>query len=162
MKMFSVFMLSNLVAVAAFAWPNVGDTTTYDLNIQSGAQSTAGVLQLQTLAIDTAKDQMTIQQIVNVGGQNNTQSQVVKFSDFQNFAQNVASVLANCTQYGGTIDPVTTPAGTFNACKVADDDSGQKGFIWYADVIYGWAKQVNTQSNGQVVTVTLKALTHGQ
>jgi hypothetical protein len=159
MKMFSVLLISTL-ASAAFAWPTVGDLAVYDLTLQQGtAQPNVGSAQLQVTAIDATKDQLTLVQTTDLGTQHNVQTLPQTLSGFTNMAQATPTVVANCAQYQGTVEAITTSTGVvIQACKMATSQANVTGFTWFGDVVFGMVKQVTTQ-NGQTVTLVLRSAT---
>jgi hypothetical protein len=163
MKNLFSFLLTTVVASSAFAWPKLNDTATYDAAAHLGAQTAVGTLTLLTTAIDVGGDSMTVQQNTFFNNSSSTGSTSVKLSQMQQFAQELPALIADCAHQGGTAETVATPAGTFNTCKIVDDTADQTGFVWYADVLFGWAKQVHTaKSNGEVTEITLKSFSNGR
>jgi hypothetical protein len=65
----------------------------------------------------------------------------------------LTQVSASCAQYGGDIQSVTTPAGTFNACHM--NQQGEDIYL-SADVTFGIVK-VDGTDNGTAYDVSLKA-----
>jgi hypothetical protein len=116
---------------------------------------------LQVTAIDATKDQLTLVQTTDLGTQHNVQTLSQTLSGFTRMAQATPSVVANCAQYQGTVEAITTSTGVvIQACKIATNNaqSSVTGFTWFGDVVFGMAKQVTTQ-NGQTITLVLRSAT---
>jgi hypothetical protein len=153
-------LVLTLTATAAFAWPKVGDTADYDIVVTQGAQSQAITMNVATITVDPTRDLIVQTTTLSANGRTQSQQQSGKLSDTQNFANAIPTLLAQCASRGGTLENVVTPAGTFNSCKIANNDSNSTGFVWIANVVNGWSKIVTTNtSNGQVTTGTIKAFT---
>lgn len=155
MKHLFSFAAISLFASAAFAWPTVGDTATYGAVVAQAGHSITGTVQLTITAINQSTDQLTAQIVQTVNGKSQSETRVVKYSDMANAANQIPQLLANCAQYGGVPEQVTTSAGAFNTCKLASDDGDSKGFTWYANVVFGWVKQSHTNSQGQATDLVL-------
>ncbi len=80
------FILVNLAASAAFAWPTVGDTALYDVQLTGNVPMT-GAYSLSTAAINAGTDEMMIHIMTDFHGAKSTQQTKVKLSDFQKLAQ---------------------------------------------------------------------------
>lgn len=163
MKKFIAIALFNLFSASAFAWPTVGDRANYDMVIDVG-QQIRGSLSLATTELNSSQDQVTVHVTTTVQGEKvNESDNQVSLSEFRRFAETLPSFIAACAQNGGTPETITTPAGTFNTCKIPNDSEGHTGFTWFANVVYGWVKQVdNDTANGQTTTLTLNSFSLGQ
>ena len=152
-----------LAATSAFAWPKVGDVADYDIVITQGTQTQAISMTVATTSIDASKDLIVQTTILSANGRTQSQQQSGKLSDMQNLANAIPGVLAQCASRGGTLENIVTPAGTFNSCKLANNDSETTGFVWIADVVNGWSKITQTNNaSGQVTTATMHAFKAAQ
>ena len=152
-----------LAATAAFAWPKLGDTAHYNLVMTGGTTTATGTLNLQITAIDAAADSVSVTETYTMQGQSGSDVQPAKLSEFQNAKNGVADVVLNCVKYKGTPEVVTFEGGNLKTCKVVDNNEKETGFMWYADVPFGFAKQFHTNTaNGQTQEITMTSFIDGQ
>lgn len=159
-----VFLAAGLlISVQAWAWPSAGDVAEYQIQVHSNGQVYSGQYIMKTIALNAASDILNLEITTVFQGSINTKSVNVKLSEMQQVATRVPVILSRCAEVGGTQEVVDTPAGQFAACKMANDNDKVTGFIWYADVVYGWVKQAKKErANNQVTEVLLTSAKSGQ
>ncbi|MGE3973919.1 MAG: hypothetical protein AB7F59_05260 [Bdellovibrionales bacterium] len=140
-----------LSAMTAQAMPTIGDTAQYNYTI--GAQKVA-VTQKIT-AFNSGANTYNILISANVNGRVINQNQSIEADKLITDAQ-VDAILADCAGNGGTPMMVTVPAGTYQTCKlVQNDESGQPQTIYIADnVAFGYVK-ANGTAQGQTYMIDL-------
>ncbi|MES3037488.1 MAG: hypothetical protein V4736_06225 [Bdellovibrionota bacterium] len=157
------FAVTSLLTSLAFAWPAVGDSSTFvAVSSVSGATSTMEV-KITATAIDAAADTLTLEMVtLAADGQTQTETQTAPLSSFQQLAQALPMLLGNCAAVGGVVEVLKTDAGTFDTCKMTDDSAEQTGFIWFANVPFGFVKQTHTViATGATEELVLKSYVNG-
>jgi hypothetical protein len=144
-----------IISAAAFAWPTVGDQVNYDFTVESNGQSLAGQMSVAVESVNPASDSVGIVTNFTIAGQNQRQASNARLSEMTNLATSVPFVLANCQASGGQPEAVSTPAGVFQACKVAMNDGSRTGFTWVANVKFGFVKIDQIDSANGVRTIAL-------
>lgn len=158
----SFLVVSLLMGAQAWAWPQAGDMAEYQVQVTLNGQSYSGQYIMKTTAIDAAHDSLALEITTAFQGSVSTKAVHVKLSDMQQVAARVPEIVLRCAEIGGVPEILTTAAGPFATCKMANDDEKTTGFIWYADVVYGWVKQVKKErTNNQVTDVLLRAVKIG-
>ena len=156
-----LILVTSLVSAVAFAWPKTGDSISYDFSQIRGSNQILGVLTWSALATDRSRDEISIHITMDTGDV--VQSEVSKDSlaNWENFAIIVRNMIADCIGRGGTPERLATQIGPLDTCKFIVDDATHQGYFWYADVPFGWVKQITTNKhNGTVTELNVKSVIH--
>lgn len=133
--------------MAKFEWP-IKDRPTY-------------YLELEILAIDAGKDQITLRQTTTTsfGGPPQVGESKVSISALPSKAQ-LMEVLRDCRGAGGVPEVITVPAGTFDTCKIAQVDGGLTNTSWLTTVPFASAKitQTGRDSKGYYYDTDLRLI----
>jgi hypothetical protein len=159
MKTIFMSLVSVLFAATAFAMPTVGDNAVYNVTISQGGQSMTGTLESTITAANNGA--YTIESKINMGGQSQVQNDQRTEQDMVSDAL-VGQILGSCAQYGGKMESVTVPAGTFNACALPADPQNGTGYTWVAQVAFGVVKVDTTDTQGQRTYGELKSFKFGK
>lgn len=158
----AVLAVALFAGAEAWAWPQVGDMAEYQIQVNSSGQVYNGQYRMKTTAIDVATDALALEITTVFQGATSTKNVSVKLSDMQQVATRVPDIVLRCAEFGGVAEQLATPAGLFATCKMVHDTANDTGFIWYADVIYGWAKQLKkARASNQVTEVVLSSFHAG-
>jgi hypothetical protein len=159
MKTIFMSLVSMLFAATAFAMPAVGDNAVYNVTISQGGQSVAGTLESTITAANGGT--YTVESKINLGGQSQVQNDQRSEQEMVSDAL-VGQIMGNCAQYGGKLESVTVPAGTFNACALPADPQDVTGYTWVAQVAFGVVKVDTTNTQGQRTYGELKSFKFGK
>ena len=115
----SIFVLSILcICLSAFAnEPKVGDQAV----LNGKYQGEVIALKLELTAYDADANSYTQTLTISNNGQTSSQSETVKNEDLSS-SETLQYVVDNCSQFDGTPETITVPAGTFATCKMNEDD----------------------------------------
>lgn len=168
--MFSKSILSAafvlLASSAAFAFPAVNDSVTFDGNYTQAGNAYPLTLTNSIKSFNAQTSQFLVSEVQTLAGQTQSQDSLVNQDDLISSAQ-VQSLIANCQAQGGALETVATQAGSFDTCRLSQqgEDGGLQTY-WFANVPFGLAKYtVNGQNDdGQPYSIelALKAYTVGQ
>jgi hypothetical protein len=140
----------------ASATPVVGDASKFSVTMVAVDSSTLnGVAEIAL--ISQSGDSFQLAQTVTI--ENNPAEyteQTVKATDLID-DETIASVLENCTQYGGMPQTLNVPAGTFSTCLIRSEKSSS----WIGQVPFGLVRQVNQDENGTLTTLDLMSFVAG-
>lgn len=162
MKITIAALFSFLFASSAWAWPKLGDDALFDVAMSGGPMPMNGTMEYSITSIDANANVVNMKVSVSIMGQSQSENETVKLTDMQNLHDNMPKMVAECAKNGGTPDTVTSPVGTFQACKVSGVDGNQNKIdTWYADSAFGFVKQVITNPKGSINTLTLKSVRNG-
>lgn len=157
MKNLFSFLAVSLMSVAAFAWPTTGDAVTYDLTLNFGGQNVAGDMTMTVQAVNAASDSVSVQTSVNILGRTQVENSSQRLSEMNQFAAGIPQYLANCQGAGGQPEVVSTASGQFQTCKIPNNSSNSQGFIWVANVKFGFVKAVSVDpSSGSSTTIVFR------
>lgn len=154
-KLFVVLGL--LVGSTAMAMPAVGDSADYNFTLDQEGFVLTGTLQMKLTAYDSMKKTYTRETTTTIAGQTSTSTDDTPEADLLTDAQ-VDAEIANCVSLGGTLEPVTVPAGTFDTCALGDTAGNKQ---WTAKVPFGIAKGELMQE-GAKISLELTAFTSGK
>ena len=147
-----------LTASFAFAdrFPSVGDKAVYHVEITQGNVTTSPYdTSTEVTAVDQAASTMTLVTAIIVNGQViQSQSDTTPISTYTDLSSSVE----HCASASGTLEKLTTPAGTFDTCHINQTIAGISENLWYANVPFGLVKSVTNQ-NGMQETMILTSLT---
>lgn len=159
MKAILMSLASVLLATTAMAMPSVGDYSKFNVVVSQGNQKMNAVVENSIVAFDQASGMYTIQQNVSYNGQSQASTEQRAVNEMLTDAT-ATSIMAQCAAYGGALEKVTVPAGTFNTCKLPTDNN--TGFMWIASgVAFGLVK-VDQTENGQKTYGELAAFKNGK
>src|SRR5579885_2126540 len=129
------------MSTAAFAMPAVGDDSVFDAKLVQGNNSATATLEVKLVSYNQNTNTFDEQQTVTQAGQQpSTSDQNVDAGSLPTDLQ-VADVLKNCSQQGGTENTTTVPAGKFKTCDLPfQNNDGSKGTVSIADVPFGIVK----------------------
>lgn len=151
-------VLSLLVLISgsiAFATPAVGDYANYNLTVIQGGQTLTGSYELAIVGKTATGFKVTT--TITVPDQPaQYEEQDVAANQMLGDAQ-IGSILGQCSMYGGTLESVTVPAGTFETCNLPTDT----GRASVASVPFGIVKQSQKSESGEM-TIELKSFVVGQ
>lgn len=147
-------------SVSAFAMPAVGDHAVFNLTYVANGATQTGTATLDLTAFDGTN--YTETQTVTMGGQTGQpQSTQVASSQLITDAQ-ITQVLGNCAGAGGTEASVTTTGGTFDTCQISQtEQDGTQVVANIGKVTFGIVKQVQTNTDGSVVTLEINSFKSG-
>jgi hypothetical protein len=115
-----------------------------------------------TTAHDTASDSWDEQITTSIAGQTSSQDQTLASTSLLTDLQ-AQEIVANCSSVNGTLATITVPAGTFNTCAAPQNNNGETGTVWVADVTFGIVQESLTNaSTGQQITIQLQSQASGQ
>lgn len=153
------FVVATLASVVAFAYPSVKDSATFKGTYAAAAGGSIDFTQtIEIVSFNASASQYTLKNTVVYNGQTNVQNADVAADQLLNNAR-VASILADCSQMGGTLESLTVPAGTFNTCKVPQE---RGSMIWVADAPFGFVKEIYIDEEGSRSEVEMISFAHGQ
>lgn len=159
MKVIFASLVSVLFTATAFAMPAVGDNAVYSLQLSQGGQTISGTLETTITANNAGT--FSIESKIDLGGQKQVQTEQKQANELVSDAL-IADVMANCSNYGGKIQSVTVPAGTFNACALPAQPQDGTGFTWIAPVAFGVVKVDTTDTQGQKTYAELNSFKFGK
>ena len=159
MKTIFMSLVSVLFAATAFAMPTMGGNAVYNVTISQGGQSMQGTLESTITAANSGS--YTVESKINLGGQSQVQNQQRSEQEMVSDAL-VGQILGNCAQYGGKLETVTVPAGTFNTCALPADPQDGTGFTWVGQVAFGVVKVDTTDTQGQKTYAELQSFKFGK
>lgn len=159
MKTIFISLVSVLFTTAAMAMPAIGDNAVYSLQISQGGQSVSGTLETTITANNSGT--FSIESKINLGGQSQVQTEQKSEQEMVSDAL-IADLMSNCANYGGKIESVTVPAGTFNACALPAQPQDGTGFTWIAPVAFGVVKVDMTNPQGQKTYAELNSFKFGK
>jgi hypothetical protein len=140
----------------ALAMPAVGDTATFTGSVVSQGQTIPFQNVIALTQFNAANHQYMQSSVVTSsdGKVLDQQSSWVNETDLLTDAT-VTSLLANCAAQNGVLETVTVPAGTFNTCKITD----QEGAMYnVSNVPFGIVKAVQPKSQ---LNMSLVSFQHG-
>jgi len=149
-----LLILAALVSSPAFAFPAVGDKVTYSLD--DGAVS--GSITLELSAYDAATGNFSKLTVITVGSTVSTTSTTLNRADLLSSDQ-VNSILTNCDLIGGQLEQVTVAAGTFQTCKVEQDDGG---YMNLGAVAFGVVRGETVEEDGTRTLIELTSFVNGR
>jgi hypothetical protein len=149
-----------MFALQANATPSVGDKAVFAVNMKMGNQSMDGHVTFELTGYDKATDVWQQQTTMDFNGQTQVQKSTPAGKDLLTDAI-IADVLSNCAAKGGTVDSVTAPAGTFQACAVPITNDQGTGTVWVSQVPFGYSKWVANRKDGLVITALLESFVDG-
>ena len=143
-----IIALFAFASISAFADAKVGDMAAFDLTVSGMGTGTT----ISTItAFDPATQTYTVKTETNFNGQTEVEEEASPAADMATDAQ-IAAVLANCANYGGTAENITVPAGTFAVCTMNGMSIG--------NVPFGVVKLVQ-MSEGMTITMELSSMARG-
>lgn len=112
-----------LFSSAVMAMPAVGDSASYTIT----ADGQTLTQKIQLTAFNPSTNTFTQLETTTFQGQTQQETSSVAASDLMSDAQ-ADYILSKCTsaEIGGTLERITTPAGTFNTCAVTDETGSAK------------------------------------
>lgn len=150
-----------LLPFTAFANPNVGDTSVYDLETDIRGQTLKGEYTITVSAVNRAADTITQTVRVKFAGPESKQTLTLKLSQYEKDTATRADRVEHCAQNGGVPEQVTTPAGQFNTCKMPVETQDVHGFQWIANIPSGFVKYIS-KSGDTTTTQILRAFHTGR
>lgn len=159
MKTIFISLVSVLFTTAALAMPAVGDNAVYSLQISQGGQSMSGTL--ETTITGFANGSYSLESKINMGGQQQVQNDQRQAQEMVTDAL-ISQIMTNCAQYGGKLESVTVPAGTFNTCALPVNPQDGTGTTWVANVPFGLVKVDSTDTQGQKTFGELNSFKFGK
>lgn len=154
----SVFVMST----AAYAMPNVGDEAMFAVTTTQSGQTLTGTMEFKLMSHDTTTDNWDEQITTSIAGQTSNQDQTLTSSSLLTDLQ-AQQILASCGSVNGALATITVPAGTFNTCAVPQNNNGETGTVWVADVTFGIVQEnLTNSSTGQQITIQLQSQASGQ
>ncbi len=151
-----------MFTVAAYATPKVGDTSEFALTMTQSGQTRVG--SFLTSIVSEAGDQMTVATTVHFDGQPDQHQEESRAKADLLTDEKINDALANCVQYGGALEALVVPAGTYPTCKLPsfDDAHKQNGSFWIGAVAFGIVKEEQTTADGTSYSLVLKTTKNGQ
>ena len=141
------------LSAVAHASPAVGDTAAFDGTLTQGSQSTGVHVTVALTQFDPAKNAyLEVQTVTAASGRSKTDQAWVATTDLLDDAI-IGQVLADCAGQGGTSESLTVPAGTFNTCRIEQQDGT---VVNVGAVPFGIIKQANAQ-----LSISLSSFTAG-
>ena len=162
MKLISLVTMVLSFSFPAFAFPTVGDEALFDLTqTDSSGNTLQGTYEVEILGYDSTMHRYEQRSTQILDGDTSVQEGETDENQFYSDSV-VTDILNRCAQYGGVLETVTVPAGTFNTCAVPYSDAyGTRGITLYTHVPYSTAKQTRTNSFNQTVSLTLRSFHSG-
>ncbi len=158
----SSLLLFTLTATTAMAWPRVGDDAHYLMSTTGGPVPMSGTAELTVTGIDASQNLIRIRMTAYIAGYTESKEAIDKLSDAKNLAKLVPELVAHCDAHNGTSVQLATPAGVFSTCKISSDQGDKVVTTWYANVVFGYAKQtVLTRTAGITQAMILQSFTNG-
>lgn len=153
-----VTILATLVfATMAQASPAVGDYSKFVLTITNAQVSLVGSYEAAIIGLDGEAFKMsTTTTFPNSPADYNEESVT---ADRLASDADIAAILSGCRQFGGKLEKVTVPAGTFNTCALPTEDGGT---IWIGQVPFGVVKQHQFSPEGDEAVLELEMFVVGQ
>ena len=149
-----------LASASAFAMPAVGDHAEYDVS-QTAAGATLTATMDYDLTAGNADGSFKMKMTVIQNNQTQTVENDVPAASFLTDAS-VDAVLTHCIEANGSLESITTPAGTFTACAIVQDSAEETTKTWIGKVPFGFLRQEthNKAQNSDTVLV-MKAYHNG-
>lgn len=139
-----VLAIAFLSSAVAFAMPKVGDYASLNLTLNNAP---VGTLEEELIQFDATKNQYLQQNTQTLSGKRDvTQTWTDGVTDAQ-----IAAIISNCANYGGQIQSIIEPAGTFSTCALPVNSNGSTGMMWVANVPFGIAKLDITNQGNHII-----------
>lgn len=150
MKLVLSTLAALVLSTVAQAMPAVGDTAAFDgTTVTQQGQPIAFHTVITLTQFDASQNAYMQQSTTTANGiQPVVQQKWVGAQDLISDAT-VQQILGNCPAAGGTLETVAVPAGTFNTCRIVDND----GSIYNVGAVpFGIVKAQQGQTNMALVS----------
>jgi hypothetical protein len=157
-------ILSMLTCSVALAMPKVGDYVSHDYTFTKNGVVTPAVVEREFTAYDSVTKQFTVKETTHYKGKVYVDEYKVD-GDRLPTEERVQVALDQCSgpDLNGHLEDVTTPAGVFKTCAVANADSVWKGTIYMGKVPTGIVKiDVTSAADGTHQVTVVKEFRLGQ
>lgn len=141
------------LTASSFASPKVGDYLQFMMtNVDSFGKETRVRMESEIISVDATGSVFTVKEtqtpIAPTMGQPEIEKNNVSADEFLTLAQ-IEQQLKYCTSRGGKTEPLRTPAGDFQSCRMTVLADGATQSLWYARVPQGVVKsQLRDEESG--------------
>lgn len=153
----SLFVASLFFSLSALAMPKVGDRSVYDIvaTDASGVSTPMGQITGELISFDAATRSFVQRTTTAVLGQPvEIEDDRVDIDDLYSEAE-LRQGLADCVSDGGIREIVVVAGNPLDTCKFDDGSTIE----WFGLVPFAYVKQVEIDSDGSKITITLNSYT---
>lgn len=156
------FFVAFLMSQVAFAYPAVGDYVKYSGEIKlANGMSLPLVAEIELVSFDAAANTYKVKSTINLGGQIETTEEASPAADLV-ARPAIRDLIANCKANGGRTSKATVPAGTFDACMIAQSDGQTHTVYTIGDVPFAIVKSESMATDGSSSSISLQDVRFGQ